>query len=60
VKLLAALSRVASPPKSPTPRAQPFDDGLVELARLIAREVPAADAEAGPDIPSRDNKASAD
>jgi hypothetical protein len=54
VKLLAALSRVASPPESPTPRARPFDDGLVELARLIAREVPAGDAEAPPDVPSSD------
>ena len=46
MKIFAALRRVASPPERPTPRARPFDDGLVELARLIAREVPAGDTEA--------------
>ena len=54
MKILAALSRVAAPPESPTPRAQPFDDGLVELARLIAREVPAGDIDSPPDVPCSD------
>lgn len=52
MKILAALSRVASRPERPTPRARPFDDGLVELARLIAREVPAEDAEASSTAPN--------
>jgi hypothetical protein len=52
VKILAALGRVAGPRETPTQRAEPFDDGLVELARLIAREDPAGDAEAAPEDPS--------
>lgn len=59
MKILAALSRVAAPPESPTPRAQPFDDGLVELARLIAREAPAPDAEVPSDVPSPDKTSTA-
>jgi hypothetical protein len=38
VKILIALSRLVSPPEQqPTPPAKPFDDGLVEIARLFAK-----------------------
>ena len=48
VKIFAALGRFVHRPEPPTPPAKPFDDGLVEIARLIAREEPARDgAEAG-------------
>ena len=50
MKILAALSRfVYRPeplvyrPEPPAPSAVPFDDGLIEIARLIAREEPARD-----------------
>ena len=36
MKILLALSRLGSPPeKQPTPPAKPFDDGLIEIARLL-------------------------
>jgi len=41
VKILAALSRFVYRPEPPAPSAAPFDDGLIEIARLIAREEPA-------------------
>jgi hypothetical protein len=40
VKLFTALSRFVYRPEPPAPSAAPFDDGLVEIARLIAREEP--------------------
>jgi hypothetical protein len=43
VKILAALSRFVYRPEPPAPSAAPFDDGLVEIARLIAREEPVRD-----------------
>ena len=37
MKILVALSRLVFPPEQqPTPPAKPFDDGLVEIARLLA------------------------
>jgi hypothetical protein len=37
VKILVALSRLVFPPEQkPAPPAKPFDDGLVEIARLLA------------------------
>jgi hypothetical protein len=50
VKIFAALGRFVHRPEPPTPPAKPFDDGLVEIARLIAREVPARD---GAEAPAR-------
>jgi hypothetical protein len=48
VKIFAALGRLVHRPAPPTPPAKPFDDGLVEIARLIAREESAGHgAEAG-------------
>jgi len=38
VKIFAALSRFVNRPEPPAPSAVPFDDGLIEIARLIARE----------------------
>jgi hypothetical protein len=38
VKIFAALGRFVYRPEPPTPPVKPFDDGLVEIARLIARE----------------------
>ncbi len=38
VKIFAALSRFVHRPEPPAPSAAPFDDGLIEIARLIARE----------------------
>jgi hypothetical protein len=43
VKIFAALGRFVYRPEPATPSAKPFDDGLVEIARLIAREEPARD-----------------
>jgi len=43
VKIFAALSRFVNRPEPPAPSAVPFDDGLIEIARLIAREEPARD-----------------
>ena len=50
MKIFAALGRLVHRPAPPTPPAKPFDDGLVEIARLIAREVPARD---GAEAPAR-------
>ena len=48
MKIFAARGRLVHRPAPPTPPAKPFDDGLVEIARLIAREESARDgAEAG-------------
>jgi hypothetical protein len=58
VKIFAALGRFVHRPEPPTPPAKPFDDGLVEIARLIGREEPARDgAEAAARAPanSRDS-----
>jgi hypothetical protein len=42
VKIFTALGRFVHPPQPPTPTAPaPFDDGLIELARLIAVDHPA-------------------
>jgi hypothetical protein len=38
VKIFASFSRFVHRPEPPTSPAAPFDDGLAELARLIARE----------------------
>lgn len=43
MKIFAALGRFVRRPEPPTPPAKPFDDGLVEIVRLIAREEPARD-----------------
>jgi len=43
VKILAALSRFVYRPEPPAASAAPFDDGPIEIARLIAREEPARD-----------------
>jgi hypothetical protein len=40
VKIFTALSRFVYRPEPPTPSTAPFDDGLVEIARLIAGEEP--------------------
>jgi hypothetical protein len=40
VKIFTALSRFVYRPEPPTPSTAPFDDGLVEIARLIASEEP--------------------
>jgi hypothetical protein len=40
MKMFANLSRFIYQPGSPQPTAAPFDDGLAEIARLIAREDP--------------------
>jgi hypothetical protein len=41
LKIVAAISRFIHPPEPPTPVAPaPFDDGLVEIARLIAADDP--------------------
>ena len=55
VKLFSALTRVLQRPQPPTPPPPTqFDDGLTEIARLIAREVPAGDAEVRPKTSSKD------
>ena len=46
MKIFAALGRFVHRPELPTPPAKPFDDGLVEIARLIAREEPVRDGAA--------------
>ena len=39
MKILVALRRlVFQPERHPTPPAKPFDDGLVEIARLLTNE----------------------
>jgi len=40
MKMFANLSRFIYQPGPPQPAAAPFDDGLAEIARLIAREDP--------------------
>ena len=41
MKILAALRRlVFQPERHPTPPAKPFDDGLVDIARLLTSEEP--------------------
>jgi hypothetical protein len=40
VKMFANLSRFIYSSEPPQPPAAPFDDGLAEIARLIAREDP--------------------
>jgi hypothetical protein len=53
VKLFTALTSFLHRPQPPTPAAPAqFDDGLAEIARLIAREVPAGDAEASSTAPT--------
>ena len=52
LKLLATLSRFAPSSKKQISRVRPFDDGLVELARLIAREDSTGDAKPPPDAAS--------
>ena len=55
VKLFTVLTSFLHRPQAPTPPAPAqFDDGLTEIARLIAREVPAEDAEVPPKAPSKD------
>ena len=54
MKLLAVLRRIASPSKEQIPRVRPFDDGLTEIARLIAREAPSGEAEVPPETSSKD------
>ena len=55
MKLFTALKRFLHRPQPPTsPAPAQFDDGLAEIARLIAREVPAGDAEVPPETPSKD------
>jgi hypothetical protein len=53
VKMFTALKRFLHRPQ-PKPAPRRFDDGLAEIARLIAREVPAEDAEVPPKAPSQD------
>ena len=38
MKILAALRRLVFPVRHSTPPAKPFDDGLVDIARLLANE----------------------
>jgi hypothetical protein len=40
MKMFPNLSRFMYRPEPPQPAAAPFDDGLAEIARLIAREDP--------------------
>jgi hypothetical protein len=40
MKMFPNLSRFIYRPERPQPTAAPFDDGLAEIARLIAREDP--------------------
>ena len=49
MKIFTALSRFVYRPQPPTPPAAPFDDGLTEIARLIAREESVNKADAAPD-----------
>jgi hypothetical protein len=53
VKILEALGRLVNRSEPPSQPANPFDDGLTELARLIALEEPAGgeNAEARPAHP---------
>jgi hypothetical protein len=44
MKMFANLSRFIYRPEPPQPTAAPFDDGLAEIARLIAREDSIKDA----------------
>jgi hypothetical protein len=46
MKMFANLSRFIYQPGPPRPTAAPFDDGLAEIARLIAREDPIKKADA--------------
>ncbi len=49
MKMFSTLSRFIYQPEPPQPTAAPFDDGLAEIARLIAREDPVkADALSAP------------
>jgi hypothetical protein len=55
MKMFANLSRFIYQPGPPQPAAAPFDDGLAEIARLIAREDPVkADALPAPTVASSD------
>jgi hypothetical protein len=55
MKMFSTLSRFIYQPEPPQPTAAPFDDGLAEIARLIAREDPVkADALSAPTVASSD------
>jgi len=55
MKLFTSLKRFLRRPQPPTPPAPAkFDDGLAEIARLIAREVPYGDAEVPSEASSKD------
>ena len=47
MKILAALGKFVEREEPLTPPPAPFDDGLVEIARLIASEDPVAGSDAG-------------
>lgn len=47
MKILAALGKIVQREEPLTPPAAPFDDGLVEIARLIASEDPVAGSDTG-------------
>ena len=54
MKLFTVLARFLhrQPPTHPAPAL--FDDGLTEIARLIAREVPPSDAKVEREVSSKD------
>ena len=60
MKLFTDLTRFLQRPQPPTrPLVAQFDDGLTEIARLIAREVPAGDAEISSKTSSKDKASTA-